>query len=317
MPLGTTAKSAMAFTPRMQSEAHGFSLVEDLVWRGWDGVVVDVWRVTCASNANGFYTSPDPRLFVVLELTPGGRLELSDEAGLIGVHAKPWSMSYVAGGTPVRSRAVGIAELRHLDIHLPEAALVRRFGKTLDPERLGRTRLQFEDPTLTPIIALLLAECLRDRPMDDRYGAGLIDALLTVLFDIRREERRARPSLSRAQLNQSLDYIDAHCFEPIRLSDLASLLGLSETYFSHAFKASTGVPPSRWQMETRIGKIKELLVSDQRTLTEIAILAGFSDQAHLTRSFKRLVGVTPSDWRRNARDNSASGTASAARRTKI
>jgi AraC family transcriptional regulator len=123
----------------------------------------------------------------------------------------------------------------------------------------------------------------------------------------RRPDRRAhRHSVyggqphAEGKLDQSLDYIERHCFEPIRLHGLASLLGLSESHFSHAFKASTGVPPLRWQMETRVGKVKDLLLRDDLTLTDISAMTGFADQAHLTRSFKKVVGVTPSEWRRSA-----------------
>lgn len=288
------------FLPRMQSEAYGFSAVEDVRWRRFGGVVVDAWHVECSADAHGTYLSPDPRLFVILEMTAGGRFTLSapgeDRAA---VHERPFSMAYIPAGMTVCSRACGIAALRHLDIHLPHAALIRRFGKALDATRTDAARLCFEDTRLAAIATLLAAECTSDEPYDDRYGEGLVDALLTALLAVRPERQKPRPCLSRSQLAQSLDYIDAHCFETIRLHDLAAQLGLSETYFSHAFKASTGIPPSRWQMEARIRKIKELLGEGRATLAEIAASTGFSDQAHLTRTFKRLVGLTPSQWRRD------------------
>lgn len=294
-------KDSVAFLPRMQSEAHGFTLVDDLVWRGWGGVVLDIWNVRCEAGARGAYTSPDPRLFVVLDLNEGGALELRDPATWATArHDRPFSLAYIPAGVAIESRADDLSRLKHLDIHMPEAALMRRFGKALDPAQVSTLRLRFEDARVASIAGMLQQECASPQPLDDHFGAGLIDALLTALFQVQREKLRARPSLSRRQLSQSLDFIDAHCFETIRLHDLASLLGLSETYFSHAFKASTGVPPLRWQMETRIGKVKELLARDGASLTEIAAITGFSDQAHLTRSFKRLVGVTPSTWRRNA-----------------
>lgn len=289
-----------AFLPRMQSDARGFELVEDLVWRGWGGVVVDIWRVRCEPDAHGAYVSPDPRLFVVLDVKGSGSLDLATRAdGPFVSHARPFSMAYVPARLPVFSRAAGLEELAHLDIHMPETALVRRFGRALNHERLNTARLQFEDPRLAAILELLADELRNDRQLDDHFGAGLIDALLTALFEVRQEKRKSRPSLSRLQLDESLDYIEAHCCETIRLHDLASRLGLSETYFSHAFKASTGVPPLRWQMEARIAKVKELLAEPHASLTEIALATGFFDQAHLTRSFKRLVGLTPSQWKRS------------------
>src|SRR5690606_25091862 len=98
--VGDVLRSAMAardgnFLPRMHSQSHGFTVVDDLVWRGWGGIVADIWRVRCAPDAHGSYVSPDPRLFVVLDITPGGRFELTAGNGAVGVHRNRWSMAYV------------------------------------------------------------------------------------------------------------------------------------------------------------------------------------------------------------------------------
>ncbi|MGC4026611.1 MAG: AraC family transcriptional regulator [Mesorhizobium sp.] len=284
----------------MQSEAKGFSLRKELRWRSWSGFVADVWDVDCEPDAAGNYYSPDPRLFVVLELT-GGALELSNPGeGERALHRLPFSMAFIPAGVQITSLAIGASHLKHLDIHLPEPALHRMFGRNIPADALQSTRLQFNDSRIARIASLIAEECENDQPFSDSYGEAMMNALIVALFDLRRVERKPRPTLSRKQLSQSMDYMNAHCFETIRLQDIASLLGLSESYFSHAFKASTGVPPSRWQMETRIGKVKELLSRDSTSLTEIAAITGFADQAHLTRAFKKLVGSTPAQWRREA-----------------
>jgi len=293
--------SNSAFLPRMQSEASGFSLRSELRWRSWCGFVADVWDVDCEGNAAGSYYSPDPRLFVVLEIAGGGALELANPvANEHALHRVPFSMAFIPAGVRITSRAIGAFHLKHLDIHLPEAALQQRLGRSISIDALLSTRLQFSDSRVAHIASLIAEECETERPLSDAYGEALMNALIVALFDLRRIERKQRPTLSRKQLGLSMDYMDAHCFETIRLQDIASLLGLSESYFSHAFKASTGVPPSRWQMEARIGKVKELLSSDSTSLTEIAVITGFADQAHLTRAFKKLVGSTPAQWRRDA-----------------
>lgn len=288
----------LSFMPRMQSEAHGFTVVGAVQWRSWAGVVADVWRVECAPQARGDYTSPDARLFVVLDLPDGGTLELRSETGELVRHRQALSMSYIPAGLRVTSRAVGIGNLKHLDLHLPEGALTRRLGKGLREHDLATARLELIDARVAGLARLIADECESPSPLGDRYGEGLVDALLAALFQVKVRDPKSRPSLSRAQLKMCLDFIEAHAFETIRLHDLATQLGLSESYVSHAFKASTGVPPLRWQMEVRIGKVKEML-GGGANLTEIAATAGFSDQAHLTRTFKRFVGTTPADWRRS------------------
>jgi len=287
--------------PCMQSDIHGFVVKGGPVWRAWDGIVADVWDVECHPSARGAYVAPYPRLFVLLDINEGGRLELSAPGiGAVGCHERPFSMSYIPAQMPIESRALGVTGLRHLDLHLPGTALMRKFGGMIAHEKLAEARLNFHDARLAALAGMLAEECESRQPLNDRCGAGLIDALIAMLFTVGSRTPKARPTLSRIQLDQSLDYIERHCFEPIRLHGLASLLGLSESHFSHAFKASTGVPPLRWQMETRVGKVKDLLLRDDLTLTDISAMTGFADQAHLTRSFKKVVGVTPSEWRRSA-----------------
>jgi AraC-like DNA-binding protein len=95
------------------------------------------------------------------------------------------------------------------------------------------------------------------------------------------------------------EHIEANCLATLRLADLAALVGLSETYFSHAFKAATGLPPHRWVMHARVRKAQHFLSSTDLTLSAVAASSGFSDQAHLTRVFKAVIGTTPAAWRRD------------------
>lgn len=74
---------------------------------------------------------------------------------------------------------------------------------------------------------------------------------------------------------------------------LAAVAGLSESRFLHVFRESTGTPLRRYLMWQRLQRAAPLLVT-RATLTEAAFAAGFSDAAHMTRTFKRLFGVTPS-----------------------
>ncbi|MDQ0503746.1 hypothetical protein QOZ94_000516 [Xanthobacter agilis] len=55
----------------MTSSIEGITLLDDLRWRRWNGVVADVWHVQCAAGARGEYISRDARLFVVLDRERG------------------------------------------------------------------------------------------------------------------------------------------------------------------------------------------------------------------------------------------------------
>lgn len=289
----------MNFSPRMNSRIHGFSVVGGLKWKVWNGVVADLWEVRCADGAEGHYTSPDPRLFVALTLKGEGAFAMQTADGAHAVrHAAAPAMSFIPAGLTLHGRAEGIRGLRHLDLHFEEAALGRRFGKALSRDRLHEPRLDLQDDRIAHFAALIAAECAAPEPMHDLYGDGLVNALLALLFEISADRGRRRSALSRAHLRLVTEYIESRCFEAIKLGDLAALVSMSETHFSHAFKASTGVPPHRWQIQARIRRVQGMLSRSHLPLTEAAALSGFSDQAHFTRVFKSVVGMTPAAWLR-------------------
>jgi len=282
----------------MRTRVEGFSIVSG-VQRAWNGVVADIWDVECGHAAGGSYFSPDPRLFVPLALEGGGEFTVGHlGTALVSAHRRPYSMSYFPADLGITGKARNLSRIRHLDIHIDEAALRSRFGRALPPEKLREPRFAFEDARIAGLARLIAEECGADDSRHDLYIEGLVNALLTLLFDVRPEVVRRRPGLSRLQLRMATDHIEANCLSPLRLADLADLVGLSETYFSHAFKSATGLSPHRWVMQARVRKAQQFLSNTELPLSAIAASSGFSDQAHLTRVFKAGTGTTPAAWRR-------------------
>lgn len=290
----------LTFVARMESRIEGFSVIGDLKWHVWDGVVADLWDVSCGDKAEGYYVSPDPRLFVALDVDGDGAFFVEGAKGELRRHDQAFSMAYIPAGVPIRGRVEGLRRIRHLDLHFDAATLTRRFGRSLDHEALRMSRFQFRDDRIAMLAGMIAAECGNDRPLHDLYGEGLLNALFASLFQIDQPDTaRRRSPLSRRKLRLVTDYIDAHCLDRIRLADLAALTGLSETAMSHAFKAATGVPPHRWQMQARVDRAKAMMARDAASLGDIAEATGFFDQAHLTRVFKSIVGLTPGAWMRS------------------
>jgi transcriptional regulator GlxA family with amidase domain len=83
--------------------------------------------------------------------------------------------------------------------------------------------------------------------------------------------------------------------------ELARLCGLSRSHFGRAFKASLGTSPHRWLVALRVRRAQELLEGTSESLSDIALICGFSDQSHLTRTFHASTGVSPGAWRRRRR----------------
>lgn len=284
----------------MTSSVSGFTPTEDLCWRSWNGVVGDVWSVDCSENAQGYYVSEDPRLFVLLDMAGAGGLLLDSMPSRESYrHGSIRSMSYVPAGLPLQSRIDRLTHLRHLDLHFDAEALTRRFADDFDASVLAAPRIAFQNDRIAILAELIAAECSSRSRSHDLYGDGLINALFVDLFRIERNVMQRRSRLSHAQLRRAKAHIEEHALRNIRLKELADLTGLSQSYFSHAFKAATGVPPHRWHMQARIDEVKKLLAGRQLSMTEIATAAGFADQAHFSRVFKAMVGVSPAAWLRD------------------
>lgn len=287
----------MTFQPGMTSRLEGVSVLEPLRWRRWDGVIADVWHAQTANGARGEYVSKNPRVFIMLEKEGGDiDLRLSPQGANVPAQRGPHA-SFVPAELELWSRTDTGMRLRHLDLHFDVEALAQRFGRSIDAARLAAPRLMFVDARVMDLARLIAAECGGPDARNDLYGDALTMALTIELFQIGRDRPRKRPTLAAWQLQRSIAFIEDNCMRNIRLQELAELTQLSQTYFSHAFKAATGLPPSRWHMRARIRRVQSLLASVDMSLTDIAMLAGFADQAHFTRVFRRMVGQTPSAWR--------------------
>jgi len=72
-------------------------------------------------------------------------------------------------------------------------------------------------------------------------------------------------------------------------------------YFSRLFKQSTGLSPHRYVLEQRIRRAQQFLRNSDMTIFEAGVRSGFVDQGHFTKVFRRLVGVSPTEYRVTSR----------------
>lgn len=88
---------------------------------------------------------------------------------------------------------------------------------------------------------------------------------------------------------------------PPSLADLATDLGLSRYQLLRAFRTTMGMPPYAWLAQHRVSRARVLLETGGRP-AEVAGQVGFADQAHMTRWFRRVLGVTPAVYRNSVQD---------------
>lgn len=115
-----------------------------------------------------------------------------------------------------------------------------------------------------------------------------------------------RGGLPTWQARKIISYVEANLSRRICVPELAELLGLSAGHFTRAFKCVFGASPRDYVLRRRIEEAQAMMLTTSEPLHLIALSCGMCDQPHFTRSFRRIVGETPSVWRRIRRDSLAS-----------
>jgi len=101
----------------------------------------------------------------------------------------------------------------------------------------------------------------------------------------------------RMAVQKSLEIIEARMQDPPTLGELASLSGLSRTYFSHVFREVTRMRLQDYLIQIRLDKAKDLLGTIDLKIKEVAYHTGFRDPNYFCRTFKKKTGLNPTNWR--------------------
>jgi transcriptional regulator of acetoin/glycerol metabolism/AraC-like DNA-binding protein len=103
--------------------------------------------------------------------------------------------------------------------------------------------------------------------------------------------------LSPGAMRRVREYVEANLSDSIDLATLASVAGLSIRHFAREFKQSAGIAPHHYLIQKRVERAQHMLALTDISLSEIAYAVGFSDQSHLARHFRQMLGVTPGQLR--------------------
>jgi AraC family transcriptional regulator len=153
----------------------------------------------------------------------------------------------------------------------------------------------------SPGIALLLRALVAEADAGTPAGLAFIEAVTAAIARdlVRLVGVRSAPlappagRLSRAARRRVLELIDAKLDAKLTVETLAREVGLSVAHFSRAFKETMGRAPHQFLLAMRLERARRLLETPAITLAVVARQAGFADQSHLNRLFKREYGITP------------------------
>lgn len=136
-----------------------------------------------------------------------------------------------------------------------------------------------------------------------KYGTfqNMIDTLCDRLKDF--SPQQTEKSISNAAFLHMLRYIEAHLTEGCSLQQLAAEMHMHANYLGQIFKRETGKTYTTYITELRIEKAKELLDSKNLSISEIASSLGFNDYFYFLKTFKRVVGMTPKQYRQGFENN--------------
>ena len=161
----------------------------------------------------------------------------------------------------------------------------------------GRPRLRMHQ-----VITLLDAAIRNLGDEDPAAQCKIVEAAQSLRKQINLQPAPAVPvergRLLAWQMRKVREYVDAHIADRLPVADLAKLVRQSEAHFSRAFKRTFGEPPHAFLIRRRLELAADYIVQTDESLSTIALRCGFADQPHLSRVFRKAMGVSPALWRR-------------------
>jgi len=245
--------------------------------------------------------------WLILLTRPPEQLDLLYEGVKRHVPPASGSIVLVPAGSPTHWRWSGRKDSLH--VHL-QPSLVERVAAEafdMDPARLSIPPL--DGVQLPQLRAAMLA--VNDELTAEGAGGSLAAESLANVLAVqlirhvrspRRPDRARDGALPRGRLRAVVEYVEAHLDAGPTLEQMAAIAQVSPYHFARQFKAATGLPPHQYVIARRVERAQRILTQDgNASLAEVAARAGFSDQSQFSRHFKRLLGVTPGQFRTPSR----------------
>ncbi|MEI7445001.1 MAG: AraC family transcriptional regulator [Burkholderiales bacterium] len=179
------------------------------------------------------------------------------------------------------------------------------FGR-LPPIHLIRADAVGAHSPIASLVSLLSAELAERGPGAEAVCARLMDVLFFQGF---RHWLAGRPAhepswidaIADPRLGRAIEAVHADPARDWSLESLAGLAAMSRTAFAERFRRTTGDTPMEYVARARIHVAMSRLAASDDTLDAVAAAVGYADAFALSKAFKRRVGCSPSDWRREAR----------------
>ena len=167
--------------------------------------------------------------------------------------------------------------------------------------RLIRAVIDLKGPVVTPsagAVDRMAGACLAlmaGPELSGTVSAATYDAVMA-LYDGLFGAAPDAPKLA-APVTRARAYVEAHLADPLGVDRLARVAGLSRAHFVRRFSAETGQSPSDFVARTRMERATRLLIATDQPVSLIAAATGFASGNYFAKAFRRLNGVSPSEYR--------------------
>jgi AraC family transcriptional regulator len=175
-----------------------------------------------------------------------------------------------------------------------------------NPNQLELRPVVYDRPAALISLAQMFQSEMQQKYLTDLYLESLAQVFaIQVLreygvFSSQIQVTDPQTGLSPRQLQCTIDYVECHLHEKLKLATIAEVTGFNAAYFCILFKKSLGLTPFQYILQQRTERAKLLLKQSQLEIVDIALQCGFANQSHFTQSFSQVVGTTPKAYQRQA-----------------
>jgi AraC family transcriptional regulator len=216
-------------------------------------------------------------------------------------------IEFVPANLPLRLHSHTSGEgMELIQCHLEPTFLATIAHESVNPDRVELLMASKKVDLLLCQFSLALKSSLETDGVGSRFYADSIATAMAAHLLRYYSTRRHRfaeyeDGLSKQKLKQALDYIQVHLDENLSLGEIANTVGMSQYYFCHLFKRSTGMSPHQYLIQQRVERAKHLLKRSERSITWVALECGFANQSHFAKRFRQHTGMNPKQFRNSSR----------------
>lgn len=158
---------------------------------------------------------------------------------------------------------------------------------------------QDKHPQAVRLISNILEEMRAKKELYEESVRGCLLALLIEAARLNEDNTGWRQSSEQnvKRILNTLEYVDTHYRDSIRIAELADICHVSETHFRRIFQKITNATPNEYLNLVRVQKACGFLRKTDKSVEEIRCMTGFPTASTFNRNFRRFVGMSPAQWR--------------------